>query len=373
MVVILLAIIFVLSRPLGSYALLVPTLTNRRRSSPRRLRPLNAAFGNILGNKETQQQQQQQEQLPKDVKDAVTKCRQSVQRALGARISRMEIEMPVGANFGIEDGKQSKSKRSNDKRDYDEDETGLTMTKLDKSNRELARLFVEMFQPLGGRHICAIFNTEDLADEARLRWSNNLAVECNIVAIDRKGRRSRKGGSKPKKKVNKGFAAILAEELDDDDDDSSTSASGPFTLPKDTEVAIFISPGPRELIAIERICNDVGMGTCVILLNARLSSLIGDNYSTDAARTLFTQEFEPVWTLTCAPQDVAPGCLLHRAYPGTWILARKPKVGPPKTIATKTEERLTMEEFANAYSTIEVSELEKTSEKFAENVMGWFK
>jgi hypothetical protein len=196
-------------------------------------------------------------------------------------------------------------------------------------------------------------------------------VECNIVAIDRNGRRSRKGGSKPKKKVNKGFAAILAEELDDDDE-SSTSASGPFTLPKDTEVAIFISPGPRELIAIERICNDVGMGTCVILLNARLSSLIGDNYSTDAARTLFTQEFEPVWTLTCAPQDVAPGCLLHRAYPGTWILARKPKVGPPKTIATKTE-RFTMEEFVNAYSTIEVSELEKTSEKFAENVMGWFK
>jgi hypothetical protein len=364
--VLLLAIIFVLTCPSESYALLaVPTLTNNNRSSPwRRLRPLNAAFGGIIGNKETQQQ----EQLPKDIKDAVTKCQQSVQKALSARISRMEIEMPVGANFGIEDNSNNNNKQSKkNKRDYDKDDTtGLTMTKLDTSNRELARLFVEMFQPLGGSHICAIYNTEDLANEARLRWSNNLAVECNIVALDRKGRRSRKG-SKPNKKVNKGFAAILAEELDDD-------ASGPFTLPKETEVAIFIAPGPKELIAIERICNDVGMGTCIILLNARLSSsLMGDvKYTTDAARTLFTREFEPVWTLTCAPQDVAPGCLLHRAYPGPWILARKPKVGPPKTIATK-KERFSMEEYSDAYSTIEISELEKTSEKFAENVMGWFK
>jgi hypothetical protein len=361
--VLLLAIIFVLCCPSGSYALLaVPKLTNNRSSPWRRLRPLNAAFGGILGNKETQQQ----EQLPKDIKDAVTKCQQSVQKALSARISRMEIEMPVGANFGIEDNSTKNKQSKKNKRDYDKDDTtGLTMTKLDTSNRELARLFVEMFQPLGGSHICAIYNTEDLADEARLRWSNNLAVECNIVALDRNGRRSRKGGSKPKKA--KGFAAILAEELDDD-------ASGPFTLPKETEVAIFIAPGPKELIAIERICNDVGMGTCIILLNARLSSsLMGDvKYTTDAARTLFTREFEPVWTLTCAPQDVAPGCLLHHAYPGPWILARKPKVGPPKTITTK-KERFSMEEYANAYATIEMSELEKTSEKFAENVMGWFK
>mmetsp|Transcript_22241 Transcript_22241/g.50931 ORF Transcript_22241/g.50931 Transcript_22241/m.50931 type:complete len:184 (+) Transcript_22241:144-695(+) len=36
--------------------------------------------------------------LPRDVKDAVTKCRTAVQTALGDRLSRMDIEMPVGVS-----------------------------------------------------------------------------------------------------------------------------------------------------------------------------------------------------------------------------------------------------------------------------------
>jgi hypothetical protein len=40
--------------------------------------------------------------FPRDISDSVSKCRTSVQAALQARLSRMEIEMPVGAKFGIE-------------------------------------------------------------------------------------------------------------------------------------------------------------------------------------------------------------------------------------------------------------------------------
>lgn len=320
------------------------------------------SIGKVFGDNTTKEQQ-----LPKDVKDAISKCRGAVQNALENRLSRMDVEMPVGANFGVEKKKSSSGRKSSlaSLTDDDSSTEGLTMEKLDTSNRELARLFVEMFQPLGGQHISAVFNDENVADEARKLWSGDLSVECNIVAIDRKLKRSRGGlmGGKKKKKKAMGFASKMAEELEDD------GPSGPFVLPKDTEVALFVAPGPKELIAIERICNEVGMGTCVILLNARLSRV--EKYASDDARKLF-EGFEPVWFLGAAPQENAPGCLMHRAYPGKWLLARKPKVGAPKTIATQ-EGMFTGEECAVAYQSIEVSEAEKTAEKLASNVAEWFK
>eukprot|EP00986_Skeletonema_menzelii_P012235 scaffold6677_cov155-Skeletonema_menzelii.AAC.4 len=321
------------------------------------------SIGKVFGDNTTKEQQ-----LPKDVKDAISKCRGAVQKALENRLSRMDVEMPVGANFGVEKKKSSGGRKSSLASLTDGDsssEEGLTMEKLDTSNRELARLFVEMFQPLGGQHISAVFNDESLADEARALWKGDLSVECNIVAIDRKGKRSRGGlmGGKKKKKKAVGFASKMAEELED------YGASGPFVLPKDTEVALFVAPGPKELIAIERICNEVGMGTCVILLNARLSRV--EKYASNDARKLF-EGFEPIWFLGAASQEDAPGCLMHRAYPGKWLLARKPKVGAPKTIAIQ-DDIFTGEDCAEAYASMEVSDLEKTSEKLAMNVAEWFK
>ena len=80
--------------------------------------------------------------FPKDVKEAVTRCRASVQEALGKRISRMDIEFPVGAKFGVENGEKKQSQKKSS--------AGVaalpTKDLLDTSDRELARLFVEMFQ-----------------------------------------------------------------------------------------------------------------------------------------------------------------------------------------------------------------------------------
>ena len=118
----------------------------------------------------------------------------------------------TGANFGVEK-KSSKNKQKGNLSSLtadESDEAYLSQEKLETSNRELARLFVEMFQPLGSSHICAVFNDELLADQARQRWSNDISIECNIAAIDRKGKRSRggiakstgnKGGMQKKKKA----------------------------------------------------------------------------------------------------------------------------------------------------------------------------
>ncbi len=101
------------------------------------------SIGKVFGDNTTKEQE-----LPKDVKDAISKCRGAVQKALENRLSRMDVEMPVGANFGVEKKKAGRKSKSNLASLTDGDssgEEGLTMEKLDTSNRELARLFVEMF------------------------------------------------------------------------------------------------------------------------------------------------------------------------------------------------------------------------------------
>jgi len=297
-------------------------------------------------------------QLPRDVKEAVSRCRESVQSALQDRNSRMDVEFPVGTKFGVEKGGGKSKKKSA----VDANDGTPTRQDLQKSDRELARLFVEMFQPVGGENLVVAFNTVDEADAAKKQWKEDSSAMSRVVSMDR---RKSSGGTKKKKPKAKGFAAKMAAEIDD-----SADESGPFQLPPNTEVALFVAPGPKELVVIERICESVGMGTLVVLLNARLSTIT--NFGSTAAEELFTKEFESVFSLGAAPQEAAPGCLLHRSYGSSWILARKPAVGQPKTILVQ-ETRPTDSECAAALDALELSDMEKNVESAMENVAGWFR
>jgi len=293
-----------------------------------------------------------EESLPRDVKDAVSRCRAATQEALKNRVSRMDIEFPVGTKFGVEQTPKVKLAK----------EKGPTKDQLDQSDRELARLFVEMFQPVGGENICVTFTTQDLADSAKSKWKGDSGASSRILAMNRRK------NSTPKKKASKpkGFAAKIAAEIEDD----SLTGGGAFELPKNAEVALFVAPGPKELVVIDKICQEVGMGTLVILLNARLAKV--ENFGTAAAEQLFRKDFEPVFCLSAASQDAAPDCLMYRAYPGKWQLARKPAVGQPKTILTQNT-KPTNVECKTAYEGIVIGDLEKGVETALENVVGWFR
>jgi hypothetical protein len=286
--------------------------------------------------------------LPKDVKDAVSRCKAATQEALKNKLSRMDIEFPVGTKFGVEQYPKNKSA-----------DGAPTQIVFDQSDRELARLFVDMFQPVGGENIVVAFTQESLADAAKQKWKGDLTASSRILAMNR-----RKGSAKKKKSKPKGFAAKLAAEVEDSPD------YGPFELPEGTQVALFVSPGPKELPVIEKICNQVGLETCVILLNARLSKI--SNFGTDTAAELFNEEFKSVFALTAAPQEAAPNCLLYHAYPTSWTLARKPKVGQPKPILIQ-DTRPTTEECEAALNSLELTDLEKGVENALENVAGWFR
>jgi hypothetical protein len=289
-----------------------------------------------------------QVKLPRDVKDAVSSCRAATQEALKNQISRMDIEFPVGTKFGVEKGDKKAAKNDG----------GPTKSLLDQSDRELARLFVEMFQPVGGDNICVAFKDQGLADLAKKQW--DLGYQSRVLAMNRNKADKKQGKAKPK-----GFAAKMAAEVDGTED-----SGGPFELPEGTEVALFVAPGPKELVVIEKICAQVGMGVLVVLLNARMSKIT--NFGTDEAEKLFTQDFKQVFCLSAAPQNAAPDCLLYRAYPADWVLARKPKVGQPKPLLTQ-KERPTADECKQAYENIDIGDLEKGVENALENVAGWFR
>jgi hypothetical protein len=293
-------------------------------------------------------------ELPRDVKEAVTKCRASVQEALQKRLSRMVIEMPVGTKFGVEKGNKKKKRVG-----ADDNDGAPTQTELDTSDRELARIFVEMFQPLGGDHISVIFNEADMAEVAKKQWKGDAMAASRVLSL---GRRKKKAKAKTTKA--KGFAAKMEAEVGIGDD------SGLFQLPDGTELAIFVAPGPKELVMVEKVCRGAGMDTLVVLLNARLSKI--DNFGTDEARDLFLEEFEPVFSLRAAPQEEAPGCLLHRAYPQDWMLARKPKVGPPKVILSQTVPP-SPDQCREAYNLIEIGDVEKGVEQVLDGLAGWFR
>mmetsp|Transcript_61292 Transcript_61292/g.150021 ORF Transcript_61292/g.150021 Transcript_61292/m.150021 type:complete len:287 (-) Transcript_61292:53-913(-) len=286
----------------------------------------------------------------------------------------MDIEFPVGTKFGVEKASKKKSRKSN-MLDTDDDDGAAgtpTRTTLDQSDRELARLYVDMFQPVGGENIAVVFVDDALANEAKRRWKDDPTANSQIMAMNRRpggDRRAAAVARKQKKKSNRarGFASKLAAEIDDDNPGSSSSgiASGPFRLPDSTEVALFVAPEEKELVIIDKICQEAGMGTLVVLLNARLSNI-------PKASSLLTDDFEPVFSLCAAPQDVSPDCLLYRSYPSDWVLARKPKVGQPKTMLTQPT-RPTVEECQKAYEELDLSDIERNVEGFVENVAGWFR
>ncbi|KAG7351966.1 DUF1995 domain containing protein [Nitzschia inconspicua] len=205
--------------------------------------PLSISFGS--GN----QAKSSTATLPRDVKEAVSNCRQATQQALQNRLSRMDIEFPVGTKFGVEKTPTAtKTKKSASDTLGD---GGPTQAILDRSNRELARLFVEMFQPVGGENIVVAFVEEELADAAKQKWKGDAGASSRILAMNRS--KAKKKAAKKTTKA-KGFAAKLAAEVGDDNEDKP---SGPFQLPPKTEVALFVAPGPKELVVIDKICQEV--------------------------------------------------------------------------------------------------------------------
>jgi hypothetical protein len=88
----------------------------------------------------------------------------------------------VGTTFGVEKTTMSSTKK---KRELVTKESlgdgGPTRATPDQSNRELRRLFVKMFQPVGGDRIVVAFVEDTLADAAKQQWKGDPESSCRIM------------------------------------------------------------------------------------------------------------------------------------------------------------------------------------------------
>ena len=82
---------------------------------------------------------------PTKIKDVVSRLTQSTQASLQSQLSRIEIELPPTADFGVESAKKGTS--------------GSLSDQIKKSNREAARLFTEMFSTISTT-TAVVFPTE---------------------------------------------------------------------------------------------------------------------------------------------------------------------------------------------------------------------
>jgi len=99
------------------------------------------------------------ENYPTSIKNVISKMTSSTQLALRNRISRMEIELPIGADFGLNIAKRKSSKLDGDDSD-----------RIKSSNRDASRLIVEMFSGISLPTV-VLFPLAGEARDARDLWA----------------------------------------------------------------------------------------------------------------------------------------------------------------------------------------------------------
>uniref|UniRef100_A0A7S2V579 DUF1995 domain-containing protein n=1 Tax=Fibrocapsa japonica TaxID=94617 RepID=A0A7S2V579_9STRA len=243
--------------------------------------------------------------VPANVKDTVTELRKSVQEALRDRCSRMHVDLPPGAVFGIENEKELSVV----------EQVGAGA----KNDRELARLLVEMFQPLGENLVCA-FSTDKQAKQAKKAWENSF-YQGKIQALVPKKDDDLMFSRRKFKKGRKSFAAALDEEFNGDNSFASS------ILPKGTEVLIVVAPTPKDLNTVEKLAKEVGMGTLILLANARLYET---GFKDEEQKDFFLNTFNPVYQIEIIPEpDIEKngGLMMYRGFPKKWVIAKRGNFG----------------------------------------------
>jgi hypothetical protein len=289
------------------------------------------------------------------MKEMIASLRDSVQSSLGARLSRICVEMPVGLEFGVETS-EAKAKRKGGAR-------LVTAADVVRSNRELARLFVGMFEGTGLKPL-VLFATEAEARAAAKQW-DSPALEARVQALVGAAEAARSGASAAAPSTGgggfgsapSGKSAVIKKKPKGGSKRPKGGAvrtAPPLVrVPPNAEVVVVVAPGRTQLDAAREFCEASGMDKLVVVLNPRLEAdgigRLNRAYFSETrgdfttAFAFLTQPLGPP-----GPDDKSKDPLvLWRAYPDEWVLARKPGLGPPRTLVA-AEQRPTQEEMKAA-------------------------
>jgi hypothetical protein len=241
--------------------------------------------------------------LPSDVKSLVEELRVATQTALSSRVSRIDIEIPLG--MGLTSGGKSQD--------------------ANIGSRELARIFCEMFSQLEATTVVA-FGSEPLAKAAAQSWGKGVKAKCIALAAP--------AGKKGASTSSPGFGSSKIQSKAAKPGKASANAG----VPAGTEIVFAVGPfNAKGYSAVETISRRFDKSVLVVLLNAHLDN--ETPYASTAQRDYIRSEFERVFCFRplVTSGDNPEELLVYRAFPGQWTLARMRSSGRPLPIAEQAD------------------------------------
>eukprot|EP00904_Undaria_pinnatifida_P010207 jgi/Undpi1/6316/HiC_scaffold_20.g08799.m1 len=182
--------------------------------------------------------------------------------------SRMDVDLPFAARLGVETA------------DGDKDKKKATAADVERADRELARLFLEMFDVIGEQVVVA-FPTDEDAKKATKAWAKGTPYKGTVTSMNPKAQKSAqiKRGSEAVLGFAKSVAAKKKKQAaaggkkggGENAGDRLAGRTGTARIaPPGTEVLLVVAPKQPELMVVQKLSNDLGQGCLVVLLNARL-------------------------------------------------------------------------------------------------------
>jgi len=238
---------------------------------------------------------------PTKINNVITKMTESSQNALRSMTSRMEIELPPGADFGVEaSGKQGSASKQKKGLESDAD-------RVKRSNREAARLVAEMFSVLSTETV-TLFPSENEANEARIKWGSTFKGE--VFSID-----SPAGGMKG--------SNLYSKRLSKQEQEQALLGTDGMYIPEGTEIIIIAGPRVKDIKKLKKIHEKLGDDTLIVLINARASlGAVSSDSDNGWVNSAFTSVFH------YAPPIIDNGSdkrelLLYHEFNSKWYLAEK--------------------------------------------------
>lgn len=256
---------------------------------------------------------------PITIKSVVSKLTQSCQKALEDKCSRMEIELPPAVDWGIEMKKPTAATSPISSSSSSRPATGgLERTK--KSNREAARLFVEMFSALQST-TCVLFPTELEATEVRSNpaWRTFKGACLSMEAGKDKA----------------GYGKLRSRRFSAEEQEAVLMGTDGVYIPDGVEVLIVAGPRAKDLKHIQRASERLGDGVCIIVLNGRIDAVKAASRKTQAQESegsegkeegkldWFDETFVNVFHYAPPATPLARELLLYHEYKGEWTVSER--------------------------------------------------
>lgn len=220
---------------------------------------------------------------PRRIASVAKDLQQALQTSLQARISRIDIQLPLGSKLGTE-------RRP--------DEESSTMTRI-AGDRELARIVSGMFERTG-LNVQVVFSSERERAAAAKMWGP--LAECECVAWERGAKRgATRGAVVQKKKKGSGKTASKATGFGKDAVEETV----------EPDVYILVGGDASFMNRVRGLSQSMGMDKLVIVANGNSG---GEPVPVDLEK-FFDEEFECVYHFTPNPHPKWKGGVLFRKYP----------------------------------------------------------